>query len=99
VRLFVGTDGLSWRSPSHVLATISCVCSERVCVCECVCTALSVFIAVHFDNNVIFYPLSPLTVQNTENSSNATPEILNSSVQDTVLIREVNLGNVTKAGV
>ena len=66
VESFVGAGGIPWWSPSQVLATNYCVCS----VCVCVELRRLVFIiAVHLGNKVIFYPLSPLTLQVTVNSA------------------------------
>ena len=77
-RWFAGTDGLPWWSPSQVLANNYGVCGGWVCVLLC----LVFIIAVHLGNMVIFYPLSPLTLQVTVNSCNATQTILNPSVPE-----------------
>ena len=77
-KLFVGADGLPWWSPSQVLANNYDVCGVWVCVLLC----LEFIIAVRLGNQVIFYPLSPLTLQVTVNSCNATQTILNSSVPE-----------------
>ena len=54
-------------------------CVRCVCVCVCVCVrvllCLVFIIAVHLGNEVIFYQLSPLTLQITVNSHNATQTI------------------------
>ena len=77
----VGAGGIPWWSPRQVLATNYCVCSVYVYVCvELLC--LVFIIAVHLGNKVILYPLSPLTLQVTVDSCNATQTILNSSVPE-----------------
>ena len=48
-------------------------------------------IAVHLGNKVIFYQLSPLTLQGTVIFRNATQTILSPSMPETVSIREINL--------
>jgi hypothetical protein len=65
-------DGIPWWSPSQVIATNYCVCSVSVCIySDCL-----VFInAAQLDNKVIFYPLSPLTLQVAVHSCNATQTI------------------------
>ena len=64
-------------SASHHLLCVRC---GSVCVRALLCL---VFItAVHLGNKVIFYPLSPLTLQVTVNSYNATRTILNLSVPE-----------------
>ena len=77
-RWIAGADGLPWWSSSQVLANNNGVCGVWVCVLLC-----QVFIkAVHLGNKVIFYPLSPLTLQVTVNSCNATQTLLNPSVPE-----------------
>ena len=71
-----------------------------MCVCVyCVYTVCLVFIiAAHLDNKVIFYQLSPLTLQVAVKSWNATQTIQRTSVLETVLIWETNLWNTAKGG-
>ena len=77
-RWIAGADGLPWWSSSQVLANNYGVCGVWVCVLLC----LIFIIAVHLGNKVIVYPLSPLTLQVTVNSCNATQTILNHSVPE-----------------
>ena len=75
--------------PSTVAIILLCVQCGSVCVRALLCL---VFItAVHIANEVIFYQLSPLTLQGTVNSRNATQTILSPSVPETVSIRELNI--------
>ena len=64
-------------SSSQQLLRVQCV---SVCVRVLLC--LVFIIAVHLGNKVIIYPLSPLTLQVTVNSCNATQNILNPSVPE-----------------
>ena len=48
-------------------------------------------IAVHLGYEVTFHQLSPLTLQGTVNSRNATQTLLSLSKSETVSIREINL--------
>ena len=70
-------------STSHHLLCVQC---GSVCVRALLC--LVFIIAVHLGNEVIFYQLSPLTLQGTVNSHNATQTILSPSVPKTVSIRK-----------
>ena len=62
-----------------------CVQCGSVCVRVLLC--LVFIIAVHLGNEVIFYQLSPLKLQVTVNSCNATQTILSPSVPET---RKIN---------
>ena len=73
------------RTSHHLL----CVQCGSVCVRVLLC--LVFIIAVHLGNRILFYQLSPLTLQVTVNSCNAAQTILSPSVPETVSIREINL--------
>ena len=58
-----------------------------------------IYVAVHLGNKVICYQLSPLTLEVTVNSRNATKTILSPwSVPETVSILEMNLWNIAENG-
>ena len=66
-----------------------CVQCGSVCVRTLLCLVFNT--AVHLGNEVIFYQLSPLTLQGTVNSRNATQTNPSPFVPETVSIREINL--------
>ena len=74
------------------------LCVQRGSVCMRALLCLIIIIAVHRGNEVIFYQLSPLTLQSTLNFRNATQTILSPYVPETVPIRELNLLNTAGGG-
>ena len=62
-----------------------------------VCTKGLLF-AVHLGFQVIFYQLSPLTLQVTVDSRNARQIILSPSVPETGSIQEMNFWNIPEGG-
>ena len=72
------------RGWSSLVVTQPSISHQLLCMqCMCVWNCFLVFIiAAHLGNKVIFYPLSPLTLQVTVTSCNATQTILNPSVSE-----------------
>ena len=71
--VFLGGHPAKYYPPYVVCAVCKCV---RALLC------LGFIIAYHLGNRLIFYPLSPMTLQVTVNSCNATQTILNPSVPE-----------------